>query len=478
MPFLPGWEQKVAPDTPKQTKRTQEGIAKLMKDDNMVFPKSTTSYQPGKQFMNKIFISVGFCLLSFVFVFAFSSTATAQSKPVLVIPSKGKKGPKSSTTKQKKKAFALPVCSKAVLKVPQAPTLLVSWKGIIVQSRKIVSLQKDGRVSARFKKGNNKYSLLIEPLYKRLKEEVIKTQKLSKYNKNIVFTGRLNIRMDKNLPFRLFSEILYTAGQAGFDKYTLSVCRRYKSSSVKKNAKHLLIELNKKAIVVNGRTVLSLQNGMIPSKALKTVAPNTTMIAPLHKYLQGEVKRLKSLAKKNASYTFEGKIGLRGAKALPFRLLSQVIFTAQQAGFGRFSFTPLTSGGCGEKVLPLRVPMLRPKKKGKKVTLNLTVIVNKSGFLVKSRGGNFPKNCELNPTALQKPRPKITLPMKGGSYDYKGLHTCLRRVKSLFRSEQKIIIYMEAGIPLQILVNVYSANFSNNLGNVIFPDVLISAGIL
>jgi hypothetical protein len=66
-------------------------------------------------------------------------------------------------------------------------------------------------------------SLKIVPLYDRLQKEVDKLEYIAKYNPRAPFNGRVTIIADRWVPYRLLTEILYTAGKAKLDQYRFLV---------------------------------------------------------------------------------------------------------------------------------------------------------------------------------------------------------------------------------------------------------------
>ncbi len=94
---------------------------------------------------------------------------------------------------------------------------------ILVDNKPIVQV-KDGRVSASAKR-EGADGFFITPLFDSLEEEAKKQRKIAQYNSSIKFEGQMMVIVDENVPYRLLSEVLYTAGQAEFAQYEFVVLR-------------------------------------------------------------------------------------------------------------------------------------------------------------------------------------------------------------------------------------------------------------
>jgi hypothetical protein len=78
-------------------------------------------------------------------------------------------------------------------------------------------------VPASLKEGNSDDGFLITPLFDRLNKEVERMEYIAKYNAKAPFTGRVTIVADRYIPYRLLTEVLYTAGKAKLDLYRFLV---------------------------------------------------------------------------------------------------------------------------------------------------------------------------------------------------------------------------------------------------------------
>jgi biopolymer transport protein ExbD len=106
-------------------------------------------------------------------------------------------------------------------KAPElAVNAVVSQTGIIVDGVKIVDVS-GGAVGDEFKRGT-----LIAPLFDTLKEKADEAKALAERNPANKFQGRLLLQCDREIPFSLVREVMYTAGQSQFAEFKFVV---YKS---------------------------------------------------------------------------------------------------------------------------------------------------------------------------------------------------------------------------------------------------------
>lgn len=131
--------------------------------------------------------------------------------PVQITPTPGTLLPESSTD----------------LSPQEAVHVAISDRVILVEDQKVADV-KNGRVLAEFKKDRNPASMYIAPLYDALKKAGDRQKMFARYNKKkqeLQFKGLLTIIADKRIPFRLLTEVLYTAGQAEYGAYKFAVIK-------------------------------------------------------------------------------------------------------------------------------------------------------------------------------------------------------------------------------------------------------------
>lgn len=104
----------------------------------------------------------------------------------------------------------------------------------------------------------------------------------------------------------------------------------------------VVLQISRTDIVVEGRTVLALRNGMVdPSQ--KQGGGTGFLITPLHSVLMQHNERLKLIANMNPNRPFLGAVQIIADKRTPFRTLSEVIYTLGQAEFSNLHFVVLQS---------------------------------------------------------------------------------------------------------------------------------------
>lgn len=107
--------------------------------------------------------------------------------------------------------------SSSLLSPAATVSITVSKSAIVVDNQPILVI-KDGKVEASQKRGGED-SYFIIPLNKALVEAAEKKRRLEAVNPTVKFDGVCTIVMDKETPYRLLTEVMYTAGQAEFSNY-------------------------------------------------------------------------------------------------------------------------------------------------------------------------------------------------------------------------------------------------------------------
>lgn len=137
-------------------------------------------------------------ILTIMLVFLLKSYAT---DPLTIEPSGDLSIPKSTTA----------------LTPQAAVTVTVSKSAIMVDNKPVLQV-KDGKVDAVQKRGGDDGYFII-PLNKELADAAEKQRRISAQNSSIKFDGLLTVVMDEDIPYRLLTEVMYTAGQAEFAKF-------------------------------------------------------------------------------------------------------------------------------------------------------------------------------------------------------------------------------------------------------------------
>jgi biopolymer transport protein ExbD len=130
-------------------------------------------------------------------------------------------------------ASAINVNMSAELTIPQSSTQLhpqenitvtVSSKEVTVNDRKVVEVQ-GGLIPAAAKEGGRADAFYVGAVHEALKKEVDKQKYIARYNKDAPFAGRINVVVDKKIPYRTLMDVLYTAGQAELGEYKFMVLK-------------------------------------------------------------------------------------------------------------------------------------------------------------------------------------------------------------------------------------------------------------
>lgn len=110
------------------------------------------------------------------------------------------------------------------LKPEAAVPLAVSKNSILVNDKEVCKIINN-KVDPNCKEGKSEEQYLIQTLYSALDAERQKQEEIAAYNSAQQFKGLVLIMGDKDIPFRVISEILYTAGQAQFGNFKFVVLK-------------------------------------------------------------------------------------------------------------------------------------------------------------------------------------------------------------------------------------------------------------
>jgi hypothetical protein len=107
--------------------------------------------------------------------------------------------------------------SSAEAPLVDAVVIGISKRSIQVDDQKVADL-RNGAVDESMKRDGQE-GLLINPLYDTLKEKVQHLKMIAARSANQKFKGLALVVADKDTNYRLITEVLYTAGQAEFEKF-------------------------------------------------------------------------------------------------------------------------------------------------------------------------------------------------------------------------------------------------------------------
>jgi biopolymer transport protein ExbD len=291
---------------------------------------------------------------------------------------------------------------------------------------------------------------------------------------------------------------------------------------------YVTIYISRSAIRVEDEKVAAVDNGEADASS-KRWARNGSVISPLLSALQKHVTRLKKMeVMTRGKFHFEAALELRFDHTTPFSLVSEVLLTAREAGFGKFSLLTNTPGPgrglsckdtaslvfkipgpghgvslepcsfiCGQacrkaeasrrrarlmsqasKLAPpqgsamsretaksneRRRPELAKKQPGPRPHLRVAISISRQGFTVSDSG-------EVVPGPAGN---KVSIPCKGSAggrcswkptatwlrdnYEYEELHKMLARLKRKLPKERCVSVTADSRIPLQVVVRTLDA---------------------
>ena len=96
------------------------------------------------------------------------------------------------------------------------------------------------------------------------------------------------------------------------------------------------ITISASTVLVRNNAVVNVKNGRVDANS-KRDGPDGFFIDPLFKKLKDEAKKLKA-AEKQGGKKFAGDAIIAAHKGTPYRLLAEVLYTANQAEFKTYTF--------------------------------------------------------------------------------------------------------------------------------------------
>ena len=98
------------------------------------------------------------------------------------------------------------------------------------------------------------------------------------------------------------------------------------------------VAISKKSIMVNDKIVAPVENGKVASTYKDRNQDTSYLITPLMAAMRAEAEKQKNIAKYNKSKEFKGLVLIVGDRMVPYRLLTEVLYTVGQAEFGQYKF--------------------------------------------------------------------------------------------------------------------------------------------
>lgn len=114
--------------------------------------------------------------------------------------------------------------STAQLIPEEAATITITVSKIVVNDKAVAEVS-DGKVDPNDKR-DGPQGFFITPLYDALVDAADNEKKIAQYNPARTFKGIAIVLADKQIPYRLLSEVMYTAGQAEFGNFKFAVIKK------------------------------------------------------------------------------------------------------------------------------------------------------------------------------------------------------------------------------------------------------------
>jgi biopolymer transport protein ExbD len=128
----------------------------------------------------------------------------------------------SSSTVQVKPSKDLQVpMSHSTLEVQESLAVTVTLKAVMVDDKPVLAFE-NGQIPEKLRSSGG---FMVDTLYAALQDEVTKQQKIAEFNKAAEFKGLITIIADRNVPFSLITQVMYTAGQAQFSKFKFAAIK-------------------------------------------------------------------------------------------------------------------------------------------------------------------------------------------------------------------------------------------------------------
>ncbi|RYF04332.1 MAG: biopolymer transporter ExbD [Deltaproteobacteria bacterium] len=105
--------------------------------------------------------------------------------------------------------------------VMESTAVTVTLKDILIDDVPVMSLS-DGAIAENQRSSGG---FLIDPLFAKLQETVEHQKKIAAVNKKAEFTGLVTIIADRNVPFSLLTQVMYTLGQAQYAKFKFAAIK-------------------------------------------------------------------------------------------------------------------------------------------------------------------------------------------------------------------------------------------------------------
>jgi biopolymer transport protein ExbD len=101
---------------------------------------------------------------------------------------------------------------------------------------------------------------------------------------------------------------------------------------------NITVTVSRLEVAVNDRHVVDVRDGRIPAAAKEGGRADAFYVGAVHEALRREVEKQKYIARYNAAAPFTGRLNVVADRAIPYRTLMEVLYTAGQAELGEYKF--------------------------------------------------------------------------------------------------------------------------------------------
>ena len=153
-------------------------------------------------------------------------------------------------------------------------------------------------------------------------------------------------------------------------------------------------------------------------------------------------------------------------RAIPYRILLEIFFTAGQAEFAAVHLLVRNADG---KLRGFEHKLARPSRTAphqiQRDQMSFAVLVAPEGFTVKTRDG-------LTKTGCDGPGAGVTVPARGGKQDFAGLKQCatkLKRSKPAFSESLRVTVAASPDTPFHVIAATVGTLMRSGDGRDLFP---------
>lgn len=111
--------------------------------------------------------------------------------------------------------------SHSQLPVQESTAVTVTLKDVMIDDHPVLQYE-NGQIPENERSSGG---FLIDPLFQKMQEAVDQQKKIAQFNKKAEFQGIVTIIADRNIPFSLLTQVMYTAGQAQFSKFKFAAIK-------------------------------------------------------------------------------------------------------------------------------------------------------------------------------------------------------------------------------------------------------------